>query len=220
MTASRRASLAKPLDQRRTGLLALQVAFVEARLHLLGDDLQLLARRGPVDVDRNQHRPVTALLEPRGQLAAGRGFARALQSRHQNHRRRARGEVEARGVFAQQRDQLVANDLDHLLGGRERGQHFGADGLLADVLNEVADDLEVHVGFEQCHADFAQSFGDIFFSERALAAKVFEDALQFVGKILKHGQLLVYRTTCGRAGALRGACGAADGACAPLIRGR
>ena len=131
-----------------------------------------------------------------------------------------RGEVEARGVFAEQRDQLVADDLDHLLGGRKRGQHFGADGLLADVLDQFVDDLEVDVGFEQGDANFAQGLGDVFFSERALAAKVLEDALQFVGKVLKHGLVPVYRTTCARAGSLRGAHGAADGACAPLIRGR
>ncbi len=100
---------------------------------------------------------------------------------HQNHGRRLGGEVEARGVFAEQRNQFVADDLDHLLGGRERGEHFAADGLLADVLDEVGDDLEVDVGFEQSDADLAQSFGDVFFGERALAAKALEDALQFVG---------------------------------------
>ena len=50
----------------------------------------------------------------------------------------------------------------------------------ADVLDQVADNVEVDVGLEQSHADFAQSFGNVFFSERALAAKGFEDALEFV----------------------------------------
>ena len=83
--------------------------------------------------------------------------------------------------LAEQSNEFVADDLDHLLGGRKRGEHFGADGLFADVLDQVGDDLEVDVGFEQGDANFAQSFGDVFFSERALAAKVLEDALQFVG---------------------------------------
>ncbi len=82
---------------------------------------------------------------------------------------------------------LVADDLDHLLGRRERGQDFGADGLGADVLDEVVDDLEVDVGLEQGDANLAQGFGDVLFGERALAAKVLEDALQFVSEVLKHG---------------------------------
>ncbi len=123
------------LDERGAGGLALLVAFVEAGFDLLGDDLELLARGGAVDVDRDQHGTVTALLEPGGQLAGGRGFAGALQAGHQNHGRRLGGEVEARGVFAEQRDELVADDLDHLLGGRERGEDFGPDGFCADVLD-------------------------------------------------------------------------------------
>ncbi len=48
------------------------------------------------------------------------------------------------------------------------------------------DDVEVDVGFEQGDADFAQGFGDVFFSERALAAEGLEGALEFVCKVLKH----------------------------------
>ncbi len=146
--------------------------------------------------------PMPALLEPRGQFPRSRRFARALQPGHQNHRGRLGGEVEPRGVFAQQCHQFVAHNFDHLLGGRERGKHFAAHGLLADVLDKVGDYLEVDVGLEQSHADFAQCFGDVFFSERALAAKALEDSLQFVGKILKHGLLLVYRTACRGSGSL------------------
>ncbi len=63
-----------------------------------------------------------------------------------------------------------------------------ADGFLADVLDEVVDDFEVYVGVEQGHANLAESFGDVLFSKRALAAKAFEDTLQFVCKVFKHGR--------------------------------
>ena len=53
-----------------------------------------------------------------------------------------------------------------------------------------SDDVEVDVGFEQGHADFAQGFGDVFFSERALAAEGLEGALEFVGKVFKHRSTL------------------------------
>ena len=60
-------------------------------------------------------------------------------------------------------DQLVADDLDDLLGGRKSRHHFLANSLLADVLDQFLDDVEVHVGLKQRHADFAQCFGDVFF---------------------------------------------------------
>ena len=165
------------LNKSGAGGLALLVALVEARLDLLGDDFELLACGGAVDVDRDEHGTVTALFEPRGQLAGGSRFAGTLQSGHENDGGRLGGEVEAGSIFAEQSDQLVANDFDDLLGRRERGEDFSSDGLLADVLDEVGDDLEVDVGFKQGDANFAQGFGDVLFSERALAAKVFEDAL-------------------------------------------
>ena len=120
--------LGQALDERGAGGLALLVAFVEARLDLLGDDFELLARGGAVDVDRDEHGAVTALFEPGGELAGGGGFAGALQAGHENDGGRLGGEFEARRVFAEEGDQLVADDLDDLLGGRERGEDFSADG--------------------------------------------------------------------------------------------
>ena len=120
------------------------------------------------------------------ELAGGGGLAGALQAGHQDDRRGLRGELEAGRVFAQQFDQLIADHLDDLFGGRERGHHFGADGLGADVLDQVAGHVEVDVGLEQGDADFAQGLGDVFFAQRALAAQVLEGALQFFGKVLKH----------------------------------
>ncbi len=125
-------------DERRAGGFAFLVAFVEFGFDGFGDDLELLARGGAIDVDRDEHGPMAALLEPGGELAAGGGFAGALQAGHENDRGRLRGEFEAGRVFAEQCDQLVADDLDDLLGGRKRGEHLGSDGLDANVLDQVA----------------------------------------------------------------------------------
>ncbi len=57
------------LDQSCAGGFALLIALVEARFNLLGDDFELFARGGAVDVDRDEHGTVTALLEPGGELA-------------------------------------------------------------------------------------------------------------------------------------------------------
>ena len=175
-------------DQVRAGGFAFLIAFVEFGLNGFCDNFELLAGGGTIDVDRDEHGAVTTLFEPGGELAAGGGFAGALQAGHENDGGRLRGKFEAGGVFAEEGDQLVANDLDDLLGGRERGEDLSADGFDADLLDEVAGDVEVDVGFEQGSADFAQGFGDVFFSERALAAEGFEGALEFVGEVFKHDQ--------------------------------
>ncbi len=63
---------------------------------------------------------------------------------------------------------------------------------------ELADDVEVNVGFEQGDANFAQCFADVFFSKRALAAKDLEGPLQFVCKVLKHRSRPVYSLCSGQ----------------------
>ena len=131
---------------------------------------------------------MAALLEPVRQLARGGGLAGALQAGHQDHGGRLRGKLQLGGVLAQEVDQLVAHDLDDLLGGRERGHHFLAHRLLANVVDQFLDDLEVDVGFEQRHADFAQRLADVLFGQLALPAQVLEGALQLFCKILKHVQ--------------------------------
>ena len=136
---------------------------------------------------------MAALFEPGGELAGGGGFAGALQAGHEDDGGRLRGELEAGGVFAEDGDELVADDLDDLLGGREGGEHFGAEGFGADVLDEVADDVEVDVGLEEGDADLAQGFGDVLVGERALAAEGLEGALEFVGEVFKHGLYSVSR---------------------------
>ena len=83
-------------------------------------------------------------------------------------------------VAAEDLDQLVADDLDDLLGGRKRGEHFLAHGLFLDVFDELLDNLEIDVGLEQRHADFAQGGFHVFGREFAFAAQVFEDPLQLV----------------------------------------
>jgi len=169
---------------------AFLVALVELGINRFRNDLQLFARRRPIHVDRDQHGPVTALFEPCSQFAGGGGFTGTLQAGHQNHRRRLRGEFEARRILAQQRDQLVAHDLDHLFGGRKRRKHLGANGFHADLFNQIPSHVEVDVGLEQGHADFAQSLGDVFFAERTLAAKGFKGTLEFVCKVFKHRSIL------------------------------
>ena len=83
--------------------------------------------------------------------------------------------------------ELVADDFDDLLGGVEGGGDLGAEGLGADVLDDFAGDVEVDVGLEEGDADLAEGVVDVFVGEGALAAQVFEAALELFGEVLKHG---------------------------------
>ena len=78
-------------------------------------------------------------------------------------------ELEAGGIAAEQFDQLVADDLDDLLGGRKSGKHFSANGFGADMFDELVDDVEINVRFEHGDADLFERFLDVLFSKRALA---------------------------------------------------
>ena len=154
------------LDRRGVGFA--DFAFVDVGLDRLRHDFQLLAGRGTVDVDRDQQRPMAAILEPVCQLAGGRGLAGALQAGHEHDGRRLRGELHARGVAAESFDQLIAQDLDDLLARRKRGRHLLADGLFLNVVDELLYDFEVDVGFEQRQTDLAQRLLNVFFIEDGL----------------------------------------------------
>ena len=54
-----------------------------------------------------------------------------------------------------------------------------AERLGLDAFDEIARDLEIDVGFEECHADFAQGVGGVALGNFAEAAQIFEGVLEF-----------------------------------------
>ena len=73
-------------DVHRVGLGAL---VVDRHAQLLAQGLELVDGRRAVDVAGHQRRALALGEEELGQLAAGRGLARALQAHHHDHRRAA-----------------------------------------------------------------------------------------------------------------------------------
>ena len=94
--------------------------------------------------------------EPLGDFRRGRGFARALQTDHHDGDRRRRIEVDRVGGRPQGLDQLVMDDLDHHLAGRDRLDHLDADGALFELVDEAAHHVEGDVGLQEGAADFAR----------------------------------------------------------------
>ncbi len=88
---------------------------VHAHTGLRRHNTQLLDRRRAPHVGGHDDRVASLLCEPLGELAGRRGLARALQPEHQDHARPVRRFLQPALRIAEQREQLIANDLDDLL---------------------------------------------------------------------------------------------------------
>ena len=83
-------------------------------------------------------------------------------------------------------DELVVDDLDDLLAGREAFEDLGAERLLADMRDEVLDDLEVDVGLEQGEPDLAHRGVKIGLADAAAAGQVAECLAQSLAQGVEH----------------------------------
>jgi len=124
----------------------------------------------------DEHDGAAALFEVGGELAAGGGFAGALQAAHHDDGRAGLDEIDIRVHRPHQVDQLVINDLDHHLAGLEALDDLLPLGLFQHALGEILDDLEIDVGFEQGRAHIAHGIADILFRYAAASGKTAEDA--------------------------------------------
>ena len=131
-------------------------------VEIAAEHRELFHRRRAVDVERgHQHLALVALDQAAGELGGGGGFAGALQADHHDRDRRHGVEIDGLAVGAERRDQLVMDDLDHHLAGRDRLDDGGADRLLAHALGEAAHHLERDVGLEQRAAHLAHRRVDV-----------------------------------------------------------
>ena len=87
-------------------------------------------------------------------------------------------------------DEFLVDDLDDLLGGIDARQHVLAERLGLDAGDEVVDDIEVDVGFEEGPADLAQAFVDIVGREPAAAAELLECLAEATGDAFEHAWIL------------------------------
>ena len=157
----------------------LGVLAVDGDLDLAAELLELVDRRGTLQVGGDERGLLARLPEQQRELRGRRRLARALEAGHQDHGRRL-PEGEARVAGAHQRGQLLVHDLHDLLAGVEALQDVLAARTLLDLRDEVLDDLEVDVGLEQREADLAHRLRDLLVVEPALAAEVAEGVLKLV----------------------------------------
>ena len=156
-------------------------------LRLLAQDAQLLLRRRPPRVERgHQHFLLVAVGKPLGDLGRGRRLAGALQADEHDRDRRRGMEIDRHRIGAQHGDELVVHDLDNHLPGGDRAQNLLADGLRLDLLGEVLDDVERHVGLDERAPHLAHGFADVALGERAAPRQLVEDARKAIRQRLKH----------------------------------
>ena len=147
---------------------------------------KLLNRSRALKVGSDDQHVAPLGLEPAGQFAGCRGLAGTLQTGHEDDGRRLRREFDLEGLTAERLDQLVVDDLDHLLGRvQDRGQ-LGAHARDADPLDQVAYDDEVDVGLQQGHPNLAQDLVDFHLTESATRLQAGEDCIETIRKAVKH----------------------------------
>ena len=119
---------------------------------LPADNLELVDRVGALEVGGDeQNLPVALGPQPPAELAGEGRLACALESGEHDDGRPA-GKVELAGFAAEDFNELVVDDLDHLLAGVEGLRGDGPRRLFANCRGEGADDGQGDVGVEQSAA--------------------------------------------------------------------
>ncbi len=103
-------------------------------------------------------------------------------------RGRARALLQPALGVAEERDQLVADDLDDLLARREALQDRLIHRAIADAIDEGLDDLEVDVGLEQRHPDFAEGGLHRRLGQAGFALEGLKDVLEAIAEGVEHGR--------------------------------
>src|SRR5579862_1182529 len=156
-------------------------------LRLRAEHAKLLHRGWAINVGRRQNRMMFTLrFEPSPEFGDTSRFARSLQAHHHDFDRRLDLQIELARRAAHRILQLGRDELYQVLFGRERSENFGAESLVLDVLDEIADDLDIDVGLEQRETDFAERIFDIALGDPALALEFFENSFEAVAERVKH----------------------------------
>ena len=89
-------------------------------------------------------------------------------------------------LLAQQRDQLVVDDLDQLLARPDVLERRDADRLRLHPLEELAREIEADVGLEQDPADLPEPLLDRVFRQDTASGELLERVVEFLGQLVEH----------------------------------
>ena len=153
-----------------------------ARPEGLAENPELLDGGRAIDIQRDKRRPAALLHGEPGELGCRRRLAAALKTDEHDRVREPAGKFEPLASrAAHELHETVVDDLDDLLPGREALEDFLPNGSRPDILDEVLDDAEVHVGLEKGHPDLLHGVLDVLLVEPPAAPELLEDAVEFIG---------------------------------------
>ena len=164
------ARLVDRLPRRFDGILRALFEYGNARL--AAHNLQLVDGCGAVDVARDQERFFALLFEEHGELAAQRGFARALQAAHHDNRGRSVGNFQLCVGRAHQRDEFLVDDFNDLLGGVEALQNLLPHRLFGYVRDELFGDEDIDVRLQKRDAHLAHRSFDFQLGQAAVLCQL------------------------------------------------
>ena len=153
---------------------------------LLAQHLELLDSRRSIDIGRNEQRFLSLLLERKAELSRRGRLARALKSRHHDDGRRHRRDIEAALRAAHEFREFLVDNLDDDLRRCQGIEHILPDGAFLHLLDEILDDLEIDVGFEECHAHLAHRLVYVVLRQLAMSAQLLECLLQAIRQAFKN----------------------------------
>ena len=156
------------------------------RTCLPAHDLQLVDGGGAVDIAGHQHGAAALLNEVFGKLGCVGRFTVALQAAEHDDGLTLVLDDQAGGFLAaHQGNELLVDDLDHLLGGGQALHDLLTHGALGDLGTEILGNLVVDIGFQQGHPHLAHGGFDVGLGQLAVAAQLFEHTGKAVGQRFK-----------------------------------
>ena len=159
---------------------------VDGHADLFAEHAQLLGGGGALEVGGDEQGAQAVLLQVQREPRSERGLARALHAADEDLRRSSLCAEQRLVVAAEDLDQLVVDGADHLLPGRDRLQQLAAGGALPHARDELAHDLEVHIGLEQRDAHLAQRRIEVVLGNPPAAAEAAEGGLEAFAQGFQH----------------------------------
>src|SRR5205823_6546689 len=83
--------------------------------------------------------------------------------------------------------QFIIKNFHDLLARSDAAQHGFAERLFFYAPDEIFGDLKIDIGFEQRKSDLPKRSVDVLFADFSVTAEIFENLLQFIAKLRKHG---------------------------------
>src|SRR6185437_5520131 len=84
------------------------------------------------------------------------------------------------------RSELIPDDFDDLMSGSQTLQHFLANGLLTDAIDELFDDLKVDVCFKKRKPYIFQCFRNVLLREHTLPPEFLQNFLKLIAQRIEH----------------------------------